>query len=218
MGSTDQSLLTAAANESVYRRGSIAVGEGQAGVASAVPPRLRMGRRGSAPFNSMSGTDADSLGSGLVSPRSRSGSADVSSAVVAMQGLSITSSGGDGPHVSQWESRVTLDGRTYYCNIFTDKTVWNMAGEVDKAASPSKVLELIGDEATLVYVALMMEQHAEDGGRGQQAARDTYAVSDALAGTRAASAWEQLSGSISLAAFSLAAAVSARAKHEYVGH
>ncbi|KAJ2479855.1 hypothetical protein IWW56_002813 [Coemansia sp. RSA 2131] len=214
LGTTDQSLLTAAANESVFRRGSIAVGEGQPGVASAVPPRLRMGRRGSAPFNSLSGTDGDSLGSGLISPRSRSGSADVSSAVVAMQGLSIVGSNGDGLHVSQWESRVTLDGRTYYCNIFTDKTVWNMAGEV-KTTSPSKALELIGDEATLVYVALMMEQ--TDDARSQHATRDAYAV-DALAGTRTGSTWEQLSGSVSLAAFSLAAAVSAHAKHEYLGH
>ncbi|KAJ2314206.1 hypothetical protein IWW52_004356, partial [Coemansia sp. RSA 2704] len=211
MGTMDQSLLTAAAHESVYRRGSITANDGQAGVASAVPPRLRMGRRGSAPFASI--PDADS-GSGLVSPRSRSGSADVSSAVVALQGLNISANGVDGSHVAQWESRVTLDGRTYYCNIFTDKTVWNISGEIDKASSPSKTLELIGDEATLVYVTLMMEQH---GGRGQQhpaPVHDTYSLSDTLPGSH--SAWEQHSAGISLAAFSLAASVSAQAKHEYM--
>ncbi|KAJ2797019.1 hypothetical protein H4R20_005341, partial [Coemansia guatemalensis] len=188
----DQSLLTAAANESVYRRGSIATSDSQAGIASAVPSRLRMGRRGSAPLNIASGSEHD----GVVPGPHR---ADTT-------GVAVAAGSGDGAHVAQWESRTTLDGRTYYCNIFTDKTVWSL-GDVAPEGPPGAGLELIGDEATLVYVALVLGQQRV----ASSAARaDNGAPEAGVGGT-----WEQLAAGVSLAAFALAGAVSAEAKHEY---
>ncbi|KAJ1821017.1 hypothetical protein LPJ75_000809 [Coemansia sp. RSA 2598] len=211
LASADQSLLTASANESVYRRGSIAITDAQAsGVASAVPSRLRMGRRASTPFNAAAeSADAQQMQRQLQT-RSRSGSTDMTGAV---RSLGVAHIGGDGVHVTQWESRVTLDGRTYFCNIFTDRTVWSITDEsaalADGAAqgAGSRALELIGDQATLVYVALVLgaQQHAQTASMQPPSPR----LADESAG-----AWEQHSAVIALAAFNLAAAVSARAKHE----
>ncbi|KAJ2161364.1 hypothetical protein GGF46_001542 [Coemansia sp. RSA 552] len=217
LATMDQSLLTAAANESVYRRGSIAVGEGQANVASAVPSRLRMGRRGSAPFSS-GGSDADAAAAATAA-RARSGSADVSSTAMALQAPGSGTSDGTaapGSHVSQWESRATLDGRTYYCNIFTDRTAWGIPSEsADSADASGPPLELMGDEATLVYVSLVMSQQQDNRSDGHNA----YALADphaSLTNRQTASSWEQLSAGIALTAFGLAASVSAQAKHEYL--
>ncbi|KAJ2081597.1 hypothetical protein H4R24_002218 [Coemansia sp. RSA 988] len=188
----DQSLLTAAANESVYRRGSIATSDTQAGIASAVPPRLRMGRRGSTPLNVANGSEQD----GMVAEPPHANSASV-----------IPATGnGEGAHVAQWESRTTLEGRTYYCNIFTDKTVWSL-GDVAAQGPAGTGLELIGDEATLVYVALVLGQQRDAGGAARA---DSSTVEDGATGT-----WDQLAASVSLAALALAGAVSAQAKHEY---
>ncbi|KAJ1906579.1 hypothetical protein LPJ81_001276 [Coemansia sp. IMI 209127] len=217
IASMDQSLLTAAANESIiYRRGSTAAADAQqAGVASAVPPRLRMGRRGSAPFNVMSSQDSDPT----VGPDpfdSRAGSNDLDSAVMALRNLSIAGQASDSIRVSQWENRVTLDGRTYYCNIFTDRTVWNIADVAQPGSASNKALELVGDEATLVYVALMLSQPKDDADKHKNenatAAHSELALS--ANSSHSASVWNQLSASISLAAFNLAASASARAKHE----
>ncbi|KAJ2548940.1 hypothetical protein EV175_004636, partial [Coemansia sp. RSA 1933] len=215
IASMDQSLLAAAANESIiYRRGSIANSDAQqSGVASAVPPRLRMGRRGSAPFNVLASQDADPT----VGPDpfdSRSGSNDLDSAVMALRNLSIAGQASDSARVSQWENRVTLDGRTYYCNIFTDRTVWNIADAAKPGTASSKALELVGDEATLVYVALMLNQPRDDTEKHkhESAAHSELALS--ANSSHSAGVWNQLSASISLAAFNLAASASARAKHE----
>ncbi|KAJ2603241.1 hypothetical protein GGF39_000193 [Coemansia sp. RSA 1721] len=200
LATADQSLLTASANESVIRRGSVALADAQAaGVASAVPPRLRMGRRASTPFNAApeagdpphKQTPAQAL---QLQPRSRTGSADLGA--------------GRDVHVAQWESRVTMDGRTYFCNIFTDRTAWAIADDAPDGAGQAgaRALELIGDQATLVYVALVLgAQQQQQGGARPVSAR----LADDAAG-----AWEQHSAGIALAAFNLAAAVSARAKHE----
>ncbi|KAJ1668257.1 hypothetical protein EV178_000602 [Coemansia sp. RSA 1646] len=216
VASMDQSLLTAAANESIYRRGSIATADAQqAGVASAVPPRLRMGRRGSAPFNAMPGQDSDPT----VGPDpfdSRPGSNDLDSAVMALRNLSIAGSAADNVRVSQWENRVTLDGRTYYCNIFTDRTVWDIADAAQPGSASNKALELVGDEATLVYVALMLGQPRDDADRHKNgnAASAHSELALSASSSHSAGVWNQLSASISLAAFNLAASASARAKHE----
>ncbi|KAJ1841400.1 cell division cycle- protein, partial [Coemansia sp. RSA 2703] len=156
LATTDQTLLTASANESHYRRGSIAVGDNPSpGVASAVPSRLRMGRRGSTPFNA---TVAE--GSSDSQPRSRSGSADMTTSLVPVRGFSAGHINVENVHVAQWESRVTLDGRTYFCNIFTDRTTWSIAGDSTEggaaANASTRALELIGEQATLVYVTLVL--------------------------------------------------------------
>ncbi|KAJ2624146.1 hypothetical protein GGI25_000454 [Coemansia spiralis] len=235
--SMDQSLLTAAANESIYRRGSIAVGDSQQqpGIASAVPSRLRMGRRGSSPFSSASGQESDpTVGPNVLEMRTQPDSSDIDASVVALRGLSIANNNSNSTeaiHVSQWESRVTLDGRTYFCNIFTDKTVWDISNDIAalQTGSSSKALELVGDEATLVYVSLMMSQpkNEADGSaasttdsksaRRPAFNRNDFTLSDSpmLSGnSHNTSVWNQLSASIALAAFSLAASASAKAKHE----
>ncbi|KAJ1725409.1 hypothetical protein LPJ53_000447 [Coemansia erecta] len=211
LATADQSLLTASANESHYRRGSIAVGDSQSpGVASAVPSRLRMGRRASTPFNA-----AAADGGSDSQPRSRSGSADMTTSLVPARGFSAGHVNGDNVHVAQWESRVTLDGRTYFCNIFTDRTAWSIAGDGAEngaaAEASTRALELIGDQATLVYVTLVLGS-----GGAQNQATTPRALSPRLTDETAAAtgAWEQYAAGIALSAFSLAAAVSARAKHE----
>ncbi|KAJ2691653.1 hypothetical protein GGH99_002261 [Coemansia sp. RSA 1285] len=215
----DQSLLTAAANESIYRRGSIAIVDGQqAGVASAVPPRLRMGRRGSAPLNIMPDQDSDpTAGPDPFDARSRSGSNDMDSAVMALRGLSVAGAASDSIRVSQWENRVTLDGRTYYCNIFTDRTVWDIADAALPGSPSNKALELVGDEATLVYVTLMLSKPKDDTDKQKSDSMAATAHSELSLSpnsSHSAALWNQLSETISLAAFNLAASASARAKNE----
>ncbi|KAJ2706031.1 hypothetical protein H4R19_005054, partial [Coemansia spiralis] len=203
--SMDPPILTASANESVYRRGSIPAADGAHGVASAVPQRLRAGRRGSAPFAAEQ--DAAMAAAAAAVVRARAGSeGSLVSTAAASAPLS------DAARVPQWESRATLDGRTYYCNIFTDQTAWAIPG--DPAAgphTPSGALELISDEATLVCMSLVRQRR--DDGRGA-AGRGTLA---ALVGEQpAVGTWEQLAARVTLAAFSLAASVGAQAKHEYM--
>ncbi|KAJ2013109.1 hypothetical protein IWW57_006150, partial [Coemansia sp. S610] len=195
------------------RRGSLA--DAQAGVASAVPSRLRTGRRPSSPHNVLSPT-SEGDGAAMASVRSRSGSVDLNGSIVSPRGLSSSSvHTAEAVHVAQWESRVTLDGRTYFCNIFTDKTVWVLAADGgDSSGAGSRGAELIGDEATLVYVSLLMGRN-DSGARRDVAGSDLHAL--AGSGLSAAGAWDQMAAGIALAAFALASSVSARAKHEYLG-
>ncbi|KAJ2744418.1 hypothetical protein GGI20_002990 [Coemansia sp. BCRC 34301] len=200
------------------RRGSLA--DAQAGVASAVPSRLRTGRRPSSPHNALlpaASSEGDhGSGSAMLSVRSRSDSFD------QLNGLGSSSvHTTEAVHVAQWESRLTLDGRTYFCNIFTDKTVWTLAsGAESGAANGSRGVELIGDEATLVYVSLLMGRSDSVGRRDMAAAAaDVPTDVHVLAGSggAAAGAWDQMAAAIALAAFALASSVSVRAKHEYLG-
>ncbi|KAJ2893204.1 hypothetical protein IWW38_002939, partial [Coemansia aciculifera] len=184
------------------RRGSLA-NDSQAGVASAVPSRLRTGRRPSS-HNALqlqpSASEADSP-STAVSVRSRSGSVELSGSNEAV-------------HVAQWESRLTLDGRTYYCNIFTDKTAWTLGAD-NSSGTNSKGAELVGDEATLVYVSLLMGRPNTQRGPSSSNAAAALNVHDSAAAS--SGAWDQLAAGIALAAFALASSVSARAKHESLG-
>ncbi|ORX72167.1 hypothetical protein DL89DRAFT_109581 [Linderina pennispora] len=152
----DHSLLTAAANESIYRRGSIAIVDGSPGVASAVPPRLRMNRRASIPYNPIAEDNEPS--EPVQSTSSGAVVATQQAASVAGSGHSLKTpqvSGDAEPRMAQWESRMTMDGRTYYCNIFTDRTAWTVDddGAAADADRRSPALELIGDEITLVHVS-----------------------------------------------------------------
>ncbi|KAJ2041177.1 hypothetical protein H4S04_002644, partial [Coemansia sp. S16] len=201
-------------NDIAARRGSLA--DAQAGVASAVPSRLRTGRRPSSPHNALSPT-SDGDGTAMVTVRSRSDSVDMNGSIVSPRGLSSSSvHTAEAVHVAQWESRLTLDGRTYYCNIFTDKTAWTLAsdGGDSSGRAGSRGAELIGDEATLVYVSLLMGRN-DSGARRDVAGPDLHAL--AGSGLSAAGAWDQMAAGIALAAFALTSSVSARAKHEYLG-
>ncbi|KAJ2828167.1 hypothetical protein FBU31_002980, partial [Coemansia sp. 'formosensis'] len=206
----DQSAIN---NDIGNRRGSLA--DTQAGVASAVPSRLRTGRRPSSPHNALL-PSSEGDGTAMVSVRSRSDSVDMNGSIVSPRGLSSSSvHTAEAVHVAQWESRVTLDGRTYYCNIFTDKTMWTLAADGgDAGGVGSRGAELIGDEATLVYVSLVMGRN-DSGARRDMAGSDLHVL--AGSGLSAAGAWDQMAAGIALAAFALASSVSARAKHEYLG-
>ncbi|KAJ2820428.1 hypothetical protein GGI24_004489, partial [Coemansia furcata] len=207
----DQSAIN---NDIGNRRGSLA--DTQAGVASAVPSRLRTGRRPSSPHNALLLPSSEGDGTAMVSVRSRSDSVDLNGSIVSPRGLSSSSvHTAEAVHVAQWESRVTLDGRTYYCNIFTDKTMWTLAADGgDAGGVGSRGAELIGDEATLVYVSLVMGRN-DSGARRDMAGSDLHVL--AGSGLSAAGAWDQMAAGIALAAFALASSVSARAKHEYLG-
>ncbi|KAJ1643551.1 hypothetical protein LPJ64_004683 [Coemansia asiatica] len=213
LATADQSLLTASANESVIRRGSVAIVDAQAtGVASAVPSRLRMGRRASTPFSAApDGAESQQQQLQLQRQpqgRSRSGSTDMSGAAHGSPSPSPSpSANDDGVHVAQWESRVTLDGRTYFCNVFTDRTVWSITDDGASQTTGSRALELVGDQATLVYVTLVLG--TQQNGQAASTRPHSSRLADESAG-----AWEQHSAAIALAAFNLAAAVGARAKHE----
>ncbi|KAJ1894747.1 hypothetical protein LPJ66_005005 [Kickxella alabastrina] len=250
MATADQTLLTAAANESIIRRGSIAVGEAQAGsVASAVPSRLRMGRRPSTPFNAVAEGSSDAGQQQQQQPQTQQQQpahqpvqqqqqqqvqTQVQAQVqqqqqqqqqvqvqpqtqmqaqpqveVQSQTRSDSVDLGSTTSVAQWESRVTLDGRTYFCNIFTDRTAWSIGGgDENDGAEAARSLELIGDQATLVYVSLVLGAQIQSQMQSQSLLQ-TQALVD-----EADSAWEQLASGVALAAFNLAAAVSTRAKHE----
>ncbi|KAJ2754093.1 cell division cycle- protein, partial [Coemansia pectinata] len=161
-------------NDIATRRGSLA--DAQAGVASAVPSRLRTGRRPSSPHNALPPT-SEGEGTAMVSVRSRSDSVDMNGSIVSPRGLSSSSvHTAEAVHVAQWESRVTLDGRTYYCNIFTDKTVWALAAAGgDSGRAGSQGAELIGDEATLVYVSLLMGRN-DSGARRDVTGTDLHVL------------------------------------------
>ncbi|KAJ2765813.1 hypothetical protein IWQ56_003950, partial [Coemansia nantahalensis] len=196
----DQPLLAAAAaaNESVYRRGSIAAADSPHGIASAVPQRLRTGRRGSAPFSTEQDAAAAAAAAANAAMAARGRAGSEGSATHGAT-LALTPA-----RVLQWESRATLDGRTYYCNIFTDHTAWAVPSDpAGGAHAASGDLELIGDEATLVCMSLLRQHH--DDARG--AAAHGRAPGGPAGEQTAGGAWEQLAARVALAAFSLAASV-----------
>ncbi|KAJ2471473.1 hypothetical protein GGI02_002252, partial [Coemansia sp. RSA 2322] len=202
--------VAAGGGEAVFRRGSVDTDA----VASAVPPRLRMGRRSSTPHNALTNaSEADAAGVQAARPASP----DMSVSLASPRGPSASTYTAEPVRVAQWESRVTLDGRTYFCNIFTDRTAWDAAAADGASSSnnnsaPSRGAELVGDEATLVYVALVMGQ-ARDAAPAPRVAADGDALGHVLGG---AGAWAPLGGGVALAAFALAAAAGARSRHDLV--
>lgn len=218
----DQPKLTTAADENgsiaAYRRGSLAASEGGQGgnVASAVPSRLRMASRSATAAASQPTVNGDTNGTDI-SHRERSDSTDDTSPMVSsFQELSST------PDIRtvQWESRVTLDGRTYFCNIFTDQTVWQLtSASAEGSNNNDHIPELAGDEATLVYVALVIGQQK----RQQSHQRPAIVTGDLPSSVTAANdpygfpgtgPWSQLAATVALAAFSLASAAGHGTKHE----